>query len=182
MPRILLVRHGQAAGTFTDDLDPGLSDLGRAEAATAAKILTADMPVKIVSSPLKRARETAQPLADAFNVVPVIEDRIAELPSTGMSLAERGPWIREVMQSNWSAQSPDLQAWRQALIDCLLAQTEDCIMFSHFVAINVATAAAMGSDAVTVFRPDNASITELSNKGGQLSLVRRGDEAETRVN
>jgi broad specificity phosphatase PhoE len=182
MPRILLVRHGQAAGTFTDDLDPGLSELGWSQAEIAATALTPEMPMKIISSPLKRAQETAVPLARAFDIEPVIEERIAELPSVGMSLEERGPWIRGVMQSTWSAQSTDLNAWRQRLLDCLLAQQEDCIMFSHFVAINVATAAAMGSDAVTVFRPDNASITELCNDVGELALVRRGDEAETKVN
>ncbi len=55
-------------------------------------------------------------------------------------------------------------------------------MFSHFVAINVATGLATGADEVTLFRPDNASITELNNDHGRLSLVRRGDEADTKVN
>ena len=82
----------------------------------------------------------------------------------------------------WTAQDNALQDWRQKLLDCLLEQTEDSILFSHFVAINVATAAAMDRDEVTVFRPDNASITEISNDGGKLTLIRRGDEADTRVN
>ena len=36
MTRLILVRHGRAAGGWDDDLDPGLDDLGRAQAEAMA--------------------------------------------------------------------------------------------------------------------------------------------------
>ncbi len=182
MPRILLVRHGQAAGTYTDDMDPGLSELGLQQAGAVADQLTSEMPMALISSPLKRARETAEPLRQMHDAEIRVEDRISEIPSPGLSLNERGAWLRGVMQGVWSQQTGDLLHWREALLDCLRSQSEDCVIFSHYVAINVATGYAQGDDQVTVFSPDNASVTELSNESGDLMLVRRGDQAVTRVN
>ncbi len=86
------------------------------------------------------------------------------------------------MTGNWSEQSAELQSWRQALIDCLVGQKEDCVLFSHYVAINTAVGSAEGLDAVSIFRPDNTSVTELTTDGEKLYLVSRGEEAVTRVN
>ncbi len=63
MPRITMVRHGQAAAGFSDDLDPGLSALGREQADAAAAALAPIGPQPIIASPLRRCRETAAPLA-----------------------------------------------------------------------------------------------------------------------
>ena len=62
---IFLVRHGEAAASWGQESDPGLSDLGRAQAAESARSLQRLMPpnTALVSSPLARAQETAAPLA-----------------------------------------------------------------------------------------------------------------------
>lgn len=182
MPRILLVRHGQAAGTFTDEIDPGLSELGWSQARATAEKLVVEMPLLLISSPLQRAQETAQAFAELVDKKVEIEPRVSELPSPGLSLTERGPWIQGVMRGSWVDQDERLKSWRADLLTCLVNQDQDCVIFSHFVAINVATGLAVGAEEVTLFKPNNASITELSNDGGRLSLVRRGDEAETKVN
>ncbi len=182
MARIYLVRHGRAAASFTDDLDPGLDDLGQSQAQTAAENLKDRVPLVLKSSPLARAFETAQPLAGLLGQDVSIEPRVAEIPSPGLSLEERGPWLRGVMQDAWSNQSPELQQWRGDIVSCLLEVEHDTVFFSHYVAINAAVGAATGDDRVLVFRPDNGSISCLSNDGNTLSLVSRGDEAETRVN
>lgn len=44
--------------------DPGLTGVGRAQAQLAARVLAEHSPTAVVSSPLRRARETAAPLAD----------------------------------------------------------------------------------------------------------------------
>ncbi|MBT4159877.1 MAG: histidine phosphatase family protein [Gammaproteobacteria bacterium] len=182
MPRILLVRHGQAAGTYTDEMDPGLSEFGQQQARTVADYLTGEMPLTLISSPLKRAKETAEPLRQKYDAKLGIEERVSEIPSPGLSLSERGGWLQGVMQGVWSEQIDDLLQWREALLDCLRSQPADCAIFSHYVAINVATGYAQGDDQVTVFSPDNTSVTELSNESGDLTLVKRGDQAATRVN
>ena len=92
MPTILLVRHGQAAAGFGSHRDPGLDDVGRAQAEATASELAArfEEPVPIYSSPLKRAQETAAPLARRWGSEVILEPRVAEIPSPTEDLRERG--------------------------------------------------------------------------------------------
>ena len=182
MATIYLIRHGRASASFTDGLDPGLDDLGRAQATAACTVLAEYAPLAIRSSPLRRARETAEPLSRQLRQSITIEERLAEIPSPGLSLSARGPWLREVMQGRWHEQSAALKEWRNALVACLLEIESDTAIFSHFVAINAAVGAAEMDDRVLVFRPDNGSITRIEVSGGELKLIERGDEADTRVN
>ncbi|MEX2488037.1 MAG: histidine phosphatase family protein, partial [Pseudomonadales bacterium] len=139
MAIIYIVRHGRAAASFAEDLDPGLDDPGRQQAHNACDVLMAHLPLKLVSSPLNRARETAQPLRQQSGSEIQIEPRVAEIPSPGVTLAERGPWLREIMQGNWADQSAELQSWKQDLIEFLVGLDSDTAIFSHFIAINAAT-------------------------------------------
>ena len=52
----------------------------------------------IVTSPLRRCRQTAAPLARRWGVTPTVEDTVAEIPSPlGVSMADRVEWLREAM-------------------------------------------------------------------------------------
>ena len=182
MARIYLVRHGKAAASFTDDADPGLDVEGHEQAKQACELLTRHTPLELLSSPLKRAQETAIPLAEKLSQSVAIETRVAEIPSPGLSLQERGPWLGKIMQENWSQQTQALQDWRASLGQALIDIQQDTAIFSHYVAINAAVGFAEGKDQVMVFRPNNASITVFETDGQSLTLVSRGDEAETKVN
>ena len=74
---LLIVRHGQtqanADGLILGRADPPLSELGRRQAAALAEALP--VPAVVVSSPLRRARETAA----AFGVPVETDDRWIEL-------------------------------------------------------------------------------------------------------
>jgi broad specificity phosphatase PhoE len=182
MAIVYIVRHGRAAASFTDDLDPGLDELGREQAEGACTRLLERTPLALRSSPLKRAMETAEPLKAHLDQSVEIEERFAEIPSPGMSLEERGPWLRDVMSGLWSDQSDDLKHWRDDLVNCLKEIETDTAIFSHFVAINVAVGAAEGTEQVILFRPDNGSITAIEVTDGELRLLERGHEADTRIN
>lgn len=182
MARIYLVRHGKAAASFTDDVDPGLDAEGHQQAKQASEQLMSHTPLVLLSSPLKRAQETAIPMAEKLGQSVAIETRVAEIPSPGLSLEERGPWLGKIMQENWSQQSEALQDWRQQLGQALIDITQDTAIFSHYVAINAAVGFAEGKDQVMVFRPNNASITVFETDGKNLTLITRGNEAETKVN
>ena len=182
MAIIYMVRHGHAAASFTDDLDPGLDQLGRSQAILVGEQLGTHQPLSIISSPLKRAQETATPLAQRLNAEIVIEHRVSEVPSPGLSLQERGPWLQAVMQGKWDEQSEALQKWQREMLDCLCELTRDTAIFTHFVAINAMVAAAEDTSKVLVFRPDNGSVTRFNNDGGRLEILSRGDEAATKVN
>jgi len=177
-----MVRHGRAEAGFGDALDPGLDALGREQARVTAKRLADIGPLPIVSSPLKRARETAAPLAQLWKREPAIEEAIAEIPSQAKTLAERAQWLRGFMAGSWREASLELAAWRENAIAALAALSEDTVIFSHFIAINVAAGAALGDERVVVFSPDNCSVTILESEAGRLRLIEQGHEAVTKVN
>ena len=80
---LYLVRHGEAAARWGEDPDPGLSELGRAQARRTQMSLIDELtgPVSIISSPLRRARETAAPLAGALGAQIRIDDAFREIPA-----------------------------------------------------------------------------------------------------
>ena len=184
MARIYMVRHGRAAAGFGGAMDPGLDEAGRAQAAAAAKTLAPRGPLKILTSPLLRTRETAAPLAELWQRTPVVEEAVAEIPSPeGMTLEQRAVWLKTLMTGSWRDVNLRLGQWREDVIAALMAQPEDCVIFSHYVAINVAAGAALGDDRIHVFAPDNCSVTLFEAKGGALELIEKGREtAQTKVN
>ncbi len=182
MSRLYMVRHGKAAAGF-DHADPGLDALGRSQAEAVAKVLSPRGPLAILSSPLARTRETAQPLAALWKREPMIEEAVAEIPSFGLSVTERVPWLRAFMAGSWRGATPELAEWRETVINTLLAIGEDTVIFSHYVAINVAAGAAAGDDRVVCVSPENCSVWVFENEGGKLTLVEKGAEASlTKVN
>lgn len=193
MPTIYMIRHGEAAAGWDADMDPGLSEKGRAQSEAVAREIEQRVGRKlpILSSPLRRCRETAMPLSRLWDCEPVIETRVAEVPSAVEDLEARGVWLRRLMAGTWAeANLPenngngalDLIAWRNAVGDALTGLREDTVIFSHFIAINVAVGLAAGDDRLVCFRPDNCSVTVFETSGKTIRLVEQGREADTKVN
>ncbi|MFP5371028.1 MAG: bifunctional RNase H/acid phosphatase, partial [Actinomycetes bacterium] len=103
----LLLRHGQTAMSvdkrFSGVGDPVLTEAGQAMAAAAAVRLAGSGAVAVVSSPLRRARQTAAAVAAALGVDVEVEDGLRE--------TDFGDWegytFAEVRQK-WPA---ELDAW-----------------------------------------------------------------------
>ena len=72
MATLFLVRHGKAAAGFDGHHDPGLDELGARQASATATVLAPHGPIQIYSSPLARARETAEPLVERWGSSAVI--------------------------------------------------------------------------------------------------------------
>ena len=76
------LRHGEteanAAGTIAGSLDVELTTLGRDQARLAARALESEPITAIYASPLRRARETAQPVAEALGLPVTLLEEIAE--------------------------------------------------------------------------------------------------------
>ena len=184
MTKLYLVRHGQDAGHSHENNDPGLSELGHQQAAEMAATLAPLGPLSVIVSPLCRTRETAQPLETAWNVAGDVVPAIREIPSPSNELDQRRQWLRRTMAGTWNdiAQTePWLLPWRQALLDTLLGAQQDPVVVSHFVAINVAVGSAQNDGRLTLFRPNNCSITIMETDGTNLSLLELGEALETEV-
>lgn len=183
MATLYLVRHAKPAATYGDSLDPGLDATGTAQAVRVAEELKG-LPnrLPVYTSPLRRCRETARPLADAWGVQPIVLPEIGEVPSPALSLQDRQEWLRKGMASDWAnlqasapPGSPDYSAWRSALLDAIRAMAGDAVIFSHFIAINVVIGAATKSEQVLSFRPDHASVTvvEVGESGVSIKTLGR---------
>lgn len=80
---ILLMRHGETAWNrerrIMGDLDIPLSEQGRAQCLAAAELLHGFAVDRIVTSPLRRAAESAEILADRLGLPTTEEDRLVEV-------------------------------------------------------------------------------------------------------
>ena len=75
-----MVRHGLPVRIDEADgpADPELSDEGRTQAVRLADWLRGDAIDAVYVSPMRRAVQTAEPLADAFGLEAVVDDELAE--------------------------------------------------------------------------------------------------------
>lgn len=182
MTRLYLVRHGRASGGWDDDVDPGLDGRGQAQAEGAAASLAPRGPLAILSSPLRRCQETASYLATIWGRTPVIEPAVTEIPSPpGVPMGERVPWLRGAMAGTWADLGADYTAFRDGIVERLVACDEDTVVFSHFIAINAVIGVATGDDRVVIRSLDNCSITVVDVIDGVVHLVEGGHEADTLI-
>ncbi|MBY6211964.1 histidine phosphatase family protein [Microbulbifer agarilyticus] len=190
MHEIVLIRHGEAAKSPTDD-DPGLTALGHKQAEQLAGHLNVLYPggqgVRLMSSPKSRARQTAEPIASLWQKPLEQLNDVIEIPSPeGVSLAQRGDWIQAFLNSNWNDLTVAQHAWRNGIIRALKSiesrptQTsgpvETTLVFCHFMVINAVIAEIRQDARIAQFRPDYTSQTRLSLDNDVLTIVELGLE------
>jgi broad specificity phosphatase PhoE len=104
-----LVRHGDtrqaAEGYFAGDIDPPLTERGRAQAEAVGRVASRLDLAAVYVSPKLRARQTAEPILRACRLEPVVEDGLREIAYG----AWEGRKESEIKQSD-----PDMyRAWSQ---------------------------------------------------------------------
>jgi probable phosphoglycerate mutase len=178
--RILLIRHGHTdrVGNTLAGRSAGvhLSAQGRREAAGLARSLPASGISAVLSSPLERTRETAQPLADALGLKVQIREELNEIDYghwTGreiISLTEDPIWIRYNRYRS-STRIPggelflDVEARMSKVLEELRAAHPDetLAVVSHGDVIRVALAHCLGMnlDLITRIAVDPGSVSGL---------------------
>jgi broad specificity phosphatase PhoE len=185
MTIVHLVRHGRAQAGWDRHEDPGLDEVGEAQAVRVAERLA---PLgehgarAIVTSPLRRCRQTAAPLAERWALAPTVEKAIAEIPSPrGVAMTDRVDWLRQAMAGTWTDLGDRYVRFRDGVLAFVTSRVEDTVVFSHFIAINAVLGACLGDDRVVIRRLDNTSVTIVEVSAGSLSLVEGGHEADTLI-
>ncbi len=117
--RLLFVRHGitdwNREGRFQGHLDPGLADEGRSEARLVAERISGDgdlRPARLISSPLSRARETADIIVAALGD----DDLHIELDDRLMEVGQ-GEWEGRTHAELAVQDAERYAAWRSASSD-----------------------------------------------------------------
>lgn len=106
----VLLRHGETALTpqkrfsGSGGSDPELSEAGRRQAAAVAESLAARGTIEtVISSPLRRCRETAQAVADRLGLTVTVEEGLREV--------DFGAWEGLTFAEARERYPEDLQAW-----------------------------------------------------------------------
>ena len=183
--QLLLVRHalplrsepGQGA-------DPDLSDEGRAQVARLPDALARFPISRVVSSPQRRAIQTAEPVAAERGLAVEIDDRFAEydrelpvyIPIEQIRDENPQEWAR--MADGHLPSTVDEDAFRarvRAAVDDVAgaAEHEDTVVvFSHGGVINAVLHEILGTKRVLSFPIDYVSVTRLLfSRSGQASVV-----------
>ena len=168
----VIVRHGDPAAGGVED--PPLSDLGRRQAEATARHLarSGEALAAIYVSPLRRATESAQPLAAALGLEPRIEERVAEYDYGQIYYSEKhaaemgAEMALSVMER---MQSPEFRSRVLAGLDAIEAAHPDqaVAVVCHGGVISVAVTAAVYNETL-MFLPEYGSITRIRSHGGGL--------------
>jgi broad specificity phosphatase PhoE len=107
---VLLVRHGEtddnAADRFQGQLDSRLNDRGREQSLALADTLAGEGLRALYSSPLSRARETAEIIGRRLGLQPVFDERLME--------ANTGDWTGLLYAEVIAVAPAEFRAWRSA--------------------------------------------------------------------
>jgi probable phosphoglycerate mutase len=103
---LVLVRHAQPErieeGEVEGPADPGLTHRGRREAERLAAWLAYEHIDHVLASPLRRARETAAPLASALGLDVEVDDGLTEYDAAATSYIPIEE-LRELKDERWHA-------------------------------------------------------------------------------
>ncbi|MFD5175771.1 histidine phosphatase family protein [Nocardia sp. NPDC058379] len=173
--QLILVRHAQPERVVgaTTAADPGLTDIGGQQADRVPAALAAHEIARIVSSPQRRARDTAAPTAAARELPVDIIDDLAEydrdLPAyipiedAKTDFAEAYARIKAGLLPE-QIDGPAFVARVLTAIDGLVAAaapTDTVVAFAHGGVVNVLLADILGLDRPLTFPIDYCSVTRI---------------------
>jgi len=182
---LLLVRHARPLRIEANDgvADPSLDDVGRSQAAALADWLATESIDTVYASPLRRAVETAEPLARRLGLRLVQHDGVVEWDRDSTSYipieelkAENDPAWTAMRDEQWDVLGVDPTAFRQRVesaIDAIALShpSQRVAVVCHGGVINAYTGAVLGFDRVFWFEPRYTSITRvLVHRDGTRSL------------
>jgi broad specificity phosphatase PhoE len=178
-----MVRHGQADAAWHESPDPGLSELGRQQALQAAQQMSHLDSIAIISSPLLRCQQTAQPFAEAKNTPISIHTEVSEIPTpSNIAFEERGPWLQQAMAGTWQELGQQFVDYKNDIGSFVKNLQHDTVIFSHFIAINAVIGFVTNKDQLMLARLDNCSITTFHiDENNNITLGDTGNEATTTV-
>lgn len=193
---ILLVRHGRtalnAAGRLQGRVDEPLDAVGRDQAERVARLLTPsiDDDTLVVSSPLARARVTAECLGRAVE----IDDRWVEMSYGVFDGLPQGDVAPEIW-TTWRTDPSFAPEGGESLVEVAerveaacdelrqIALDRRVVVVSHVSPIKAAIAWALGTDSSSSWRMrlDTAAITRLSVSRAGVALTSFNETHHLRV-
>ena len=185
---LLLVRHAEpmriTEGEGEGPADPGLTERGHEQAARLGAWLAHEGIDAIVTSPARRARETAAPLAAALGLEPEIDEGVAEYDAASTSYIPIEE-LRELKDERWYAtiegrwsevggvDPHEFQARVVPAVESLIDRHagQRLAVIAHGGMINVYLAHVLGIDRLLWFHPEYTSISRVhASRSGPRSV------------
>ena len=181
------MRHALPARVERDDgtpADPHLSELGRQQARALADFLAAEpqLPAAIYTSPMRRAVETAAPLAERLGLDPRLDDALAEfdrdasayVPVEELRASGHPMWRAMIDGSYWDAiDLAGFQSKVTAAVERIVDDRagESVVVVTHGGVLNVYVAGLLGIAVRVFFDPSYASISRvLASRSGRRGI------------
>lgn len=192
---MILVRHGLPVRKVSDDgspADPPLSEQGRQQAEAAAVWLASERIDRIYASPLRRARETAEPLADRLGLAIELEPRVAEydrdsesyIPLEELRELDYEAW-RDFMSRGYP-EGMDLEDFRHGVVSACDEIIRDnagrrVVVVCHGGVINTWASHVVGLGFKLFFNPGYTSLNRfLASSEGARSVGSLNEQAHLR--
>jgi len=186
---LLLIRHAEpiriAAGEVDGPADPGLTERGADQAIRLADWLRAEHVDEIVASPLRRARETAAPVARSLGLDVVIDEGVSEYDAESTEYIPIEE-LRERKDERWQAtiegRWEDAGGVDPAVFQKVVVPAIDAIVdrspgrtvavVCHGGVINVYLAHILGLERHLWFHPEYTSVSRVrSARSGPRSVA-----------
>jgi probable phosphoglycerate mutase len=186
---LLLIRHALPVrideGVVDGPADPALADGGRSQAAALAAWL-ADEPIAAVwCSPMRRARETARPLAERLGLDVRIEDGIAEYDRDAASYIP----VEELKAANdprWYQVPEQPDHFRGVVVEAIERIVDQhagqrVAVVCHGGVINVYAGHVLGIEDPLFFLPGYTSVSRvLAASSGERSIESLNEQGHLR--
>ena len=192
---LVLVRHALPVRVDATDhggpADPGLSDLGRRQAARVLDALALDDVTHLYSSPAARALETAEPLVAKLDLPLTVEEGLSEFDRDHGSYVP----VEELRAENdprWHAlvkgelHGVDAEGFRHVVVQTIEAIAARhpggrAVVFTHSGVINAYAGWVAGQDRALWIAPAYSSLTRIgAARDGRRGLVSLNETGHVR--
>jgi 2,3-bisphosphoglycerate-dependent phosphoglycerate mutase len=192
---LLLVRHARPhrIEAARGPADPGLDDVGVDQAGRLASWLGREVVHAVYASPLRRARETASPLAEVLDLDVRIDDGVTEWDADASSYipveelkADAHPAWEAMRDERWDDLGVDAVGFVRRVVEAVDAIAaghpgQRVAVVCHAGVVNAYTASVLGLDRLLWFEPLYTSITRvLVNRDGRRSVFTLTEHAHLR--
>jgi 2,3-bisphosphoglycerate-dependent phosphoglycerate mutase len=192
---IAFVRHAEPvrtpAGSVAGPADPGLTDRGVEQTRRLADWLAGERVDAVLSSPMRRARETAAPIATAHGLDVEIVDGLVEydsqsadyIPMDELQASGDPRWLAMV-EGRWEEfgadPAPVFKARVADAVEAIVSRHpgQRVVAVCHGGVVNCALATILGIDRYLWFQPAYTSISRVvASRSGLRSLASLNEHA-----
>lgn len=192
---IVFVRHGETSanrdGLLLGRSDPPLTARGRGQARAVAAAVATTAATRVVSSPLRRARETADEIASALQLEVELDDRLIEVSYgawearrlTDVSPTDAGRWRADTTFAPPGGESLQVVGARMASFCEEHIGGATVIAVSHVSPVKAAVTWALGVGEEVAWRMflDLASITRIAERNSLPCVLTLNETAHLAV-